>query len=134
MRRINANFLAIVKLEMEDLREDIEALIEQCTADRERGVVTNYVAMENLALFHNELLGLADFGRILEAADPAIFATLEEMIAHLRTSFRVHIRQSGLAEVVTLYVDRKLEKVRQYVAQAQTTPLAAPAHRDRAHA
>ena len=118
MPETRAKYLAILRLELDDLHEDIEALIRQTTKERESGNLTNYVFLENLALFKNELLGVDAFGKILEQTDPHAFATLDEMVDHLKTTFRARVKACGLAEVIELYVERKLVKVMQYVAQA----------------
>jgi len=115
MRHLKENYLAILRLELKDLHEDIEALIEHLTREKERGHLTNYVFMENLALFRNELLGVDAFGKILDQLDPEAFATLDEMVDHLRISFRAKVKSSGLAEAINIYVERKLVKVRNYI-------------------
>lgn len=115
MHRINENYLAILRLELKDLQEDIEVLIEQCTKARDEGSVTNYVFMENLALFRNELLGVDVFGKVLDVTDPGAYPTLDALVEHLKTDFQAQVKARGLAELINIYVGRKLEKVRQYV-------------------
>ena len=117
MRHVKENYLAILRLELKDLHEDIEALIAQLTQEKERGHLTNYVFMENLALFRNELLGVDAFGKILAQLDPDAFATLDDMVDHLNISFKAKVKASGLAEAINIYVERKLEKVRHYVTR-----------------
>ncbi len=115
MRKINEAYLSILKIELNDLYEDIEVLIEQCTQERESGRITNYVFMENLALFKNELLGVDAFEKIVRGTDPAAYGSLDEMLDHLKACFNDKIRSSGFPEVIRIYIERKLEKVRQYV-------------------
>ena len=117
MHKVNEKYLAILRVELEDLQEDIEELIAQITQEREEGGLTNYVFMENLALFRNELLGVDAFGRILDQLDPGAFATLDELVEHLKNTFRAKVKDAGLAKAIEVYVERKLEKVRQYVSQ-----------------
>lgn len=117
MRKVNEVYLSILRLELEDLHEDIEVMIEACKKEKEKGRLTNYVFMENLALFKNELLGVNAFGKIVEETDPTAFDTLETMVNHLKMRFREKIKTTGLAEVICIYVDRKLEKVQKYVTQ-----------------
>ena len=118
MPETRKKYLAILKLELEDLHEDIETVIQQTTKERESGSLTNNVFMENLALFKNELLGVDAFGRILDELDLGAFTSLEEMVDYLKTDFRAKVKAVGLAEVIDLLVERKLDKVMQYVAQA----------------
>ena len=118
MPETRAKYLAILRLELDDLHTDIEELIKQTTEERESRELTNYVYMENLALFKNELLGVDAFGRILDELDLGAFTSLEEMVDYLKTDFRAKVKAVGLAEVIDLLVERKLDKVMQYVAQA----------------
>jgi len=115
MPKIKEKYLSILRVELEDLQEDIETLIKQTTKEREAGNLTNYVFLENLALFRNELLGVDAFGTILEQLVPDDFATLDEMVDHLKIAFRAKVKACGLAEVIDVYVERKLDKVQQYV-------------------
>ncbi|MBN1420330.1 MAG: hypothetical protein JXP34_16235 [Planctomycetes bacterium] len=114
MLRTNENYLKILTIELEDLREDLEALIERCAAEREAGRLSPYVCLENLALFKNELLGVDAFGRIVRETDPSAFAALEAMIDHLRHRFRALARDAGFADAVHICIDRKLAKVAKY--------------------
>ena len=111
------NYLRIMAIELEDLTRDIERLIELCNREREAGRFTNYVFMENLATFKNELLGVNAFGRILDTTDPERFSDLEAMIDHLKGSFAEKVRACGLVEAVNICIRRKLDKVARYVTQ-----------------
>ena len=117
MRRINEFYISILRIELKDLQEDIEVLIEKCTEERERGNLTNYVFMENLALFKNELLGVDAFGRILDETDPKAYDALDEMVEELKQKFQAKVKASGLAEAINVYVERKLREVARYVTQ-----------------
>lgn len=117
MRNLKGKFIGILRVELRDLQEDIEDLIEQTTKERERGNLTNYVFIQNLALFKNELLGVNAFGRILDELDVEPFGTLDELVDHLKSSFRARVKAAGLAEAINVYVERKVDKVRRYVTQ-----------------
>ena len=122
MRNVNEAYLAILKIEMADLHDDIQVLIDECTKEREQGGLTNYVFMENLALFKNELLGVDAFQKVIDDTDIGSFPTLDEMVDHLTVTFREKAKVCGLAEVINIYVARKLDKVRKYVTQIQPKP------------
>jgi len=122
MHRENEAYLAILKIEMADLQGDIQILIDECTKAKEEGGVTNYVFMENLALFKNELLGVDTFEKVIEDTNPASFRTLDSLVDHLSRTFREKTKAFGLAEVINIYVARKLDKVRKYVTQVQPKP------------
>ena len=111
------HYLQILRIELEDLREDLELLIDECNKRYEKEAITEHVFLANLALFKNELLGVDEFYRIMDETDPETFDTLESMVEYLRTCFREKIKQYGIAEAVNICIERKLEKVAKYVTQ-----------------
>lgn len=115
MATTSEKYLAVLRLELADVQHDIEALIEGITKERESGELTNYVFLENLALFRNELLAVNAFDRILDKVDPVAHAELHELVDYVRTSFRAQVEAGGFAEAIIGYVERKLDKVERYV-------------------
>ncbi len=117
MKQILKNYARILQIELEDLSEDIQLLIKDCKRKREKGLITNYVCMENIALYQNELYALEAFQQILQQSDPQAFGDLDAFLAHLKTSFSEKSSQSGYAKVTNILLDRKMEKVRKYIIQ-----------------
>ena len=117
MRHAKKHYLAIMEIELEDLKEDLELMIETCENDINTGKITEHVYMANLTLFRNELLGVGDFMRILNHTNPDDFTDLDAMIASLKIKFCEKIKTLGLAEAVNICINRKLNKVRKYVSQ-----------------
>ena len=121
------NYLRILDLELEDLREDLQCMIEECTRKWQEGKLTNYVHRENVATFKSEMIGLETFRRIVAETDPEEFPDLESMVEHLKRRFHEYIRTAGIPEAVNVCIDRKLNKVARYVTQgsAVTPPQSA---------
>ena len=117
MRLYKKHYLQILKIELEDLREDLVLLIEECKSSYKKESITEHVFLANLTLFKNELLGVDEFFKIIEETDPEAFENLDAMTDHLRKRFKQKIDTYGLAEAVKVCVDRKLEKVAKYVMQ-----------------
>ena len=117
MSNRNRKFLDILKIELQDLRADFEELKGQIVQKRERGDLTNYVCMENLALLENELLGLQTCSRMIDETDETQFETLDALAEHVKTTLRERVRAAGLAEAICEFLDRKVEKVRGYTAR-----------------
>jgi hypothetical protein len=115
MREIKTNYLKILRIEIEDLKQDIEILIEGLKREHESELLTNYVFMENLIVFRNELLGVDDFYQVIDSTDPDKYATLDEMIAAILASFSDMVVQRRLPREIIQYVERKMAKVKQYV-------------------
>ncbi|RKY48606.1 MAG: hypothetical protein DRP88_01765 [Candidatus Neomarinimicrobiota bacterium] len=117
MRKVKECYLKILKIELEDLKDDIEQLIEETRKEKDAGKLTNYVFFQNIALFKNELLGLNVFEGIIESTNPEDFDNLDEMIVHLKERFFKKIKTLGLAEAIRVYVGRKMTKAKRYVVE-----------------
>jgi len=113
MRHVIKNFVAILKVEIEDLAADIELLLTENQRKKDAGTITDYVYLENQALFRHELLGVQSFARILAQTDPDTFEKLDDLIVHLRDAFR----EGGYVRAINICVERKMKKVTQYVTQ-----------------
>jgi len=111
------NYLRILDLELEDLKEDLQCMIEECTRRWQEGQLTNYVHRENVATFKSEMIGLDTFRRIVEETDPEEFPDLESMAEYLKKRFHRYICAAGIPEAVNICIDRKLNKVARYVTQ-----------------
>ena len=115
MRETKRYYLKMLRVEIEDLREDINLLIEEYNRLHEKEQLSSYVFSENLIVFRKELLGVDAFFRLLDEINPDRFETIDDLIAHLSAAFKDMVRQSGLPAVIETYVERKLLKVREYI-------------------
>lgn len=113
------NFLEIMKLELEDLAEDIQILKEECEQRNKTGQITNYVYMENRALYENELHAIKSFRRMITAVDHHQFPKLDPLIDHLRTNFQTIMQSCGYAEAGKICIERKMLKVARYISGPQ---------------
>ena len=118
MRSVKKHYLAILSVELDDLKEDIEHLITELEQSKNQHRCTEHVFLHNLTLFRNELLGVNAFHKILDEIDPADYTALEEMINEIKTRFKLRVQMYGLAEVINLLIERKLDKVARYVGLA----------------
>lgn len=119
MRDIKRYYLRMLRVELDDLKDDIDLLIDEYTRLHDSEQLSNYVFYENLTVIRKELLGVDFFCRVLDETDPDRFATLDDLIGHLTRTFRTMVRDRGLPEVIESYVERKLLKVREYVLHGQ---------------
>ena len=109
------NFLEILKLELDDLNEDIQTLKQECEYKLKKGVITNYVHMENMALYDNELHAVNAFRRIVEVSEPDSFHSLDDLVIHINETFRTVMKACGYAEAGRISIERKMLKVAKYV-------------------
>ena len=117
MRKMKKRYMEILNIELDDLKEDLERLVQDTKEKRQNGRLTEHVYLANLTLFKNELLGVDAFYKIMEKTDPDAFENLDALLNHLRNAFREKVRVCGLARAVNVCVERKLRKVARYVTQ-----------------
>lgn len=117
MRQVKKNYLAILAIELDDLKDDIEHLISELECNKRDHRCTEHVFLHNLTLFRNELLGVDAFHKILDEINPENYETLDDMIEEIRKRFQLRVQMYGLAEAIHLLIDRKLGKVAKYVTQ-----------------
>lgn len=108
-------YLKILRIEIEDLQDDIGGLIAECKKEVETGILSNYVFLQNLTIFKKELLSLGVFFKILDSIDTEQYESLDDMIDFIRTSFSEKIKEYDLIQAINVYVERKLIKVKKYV-------------------
>jgi len=117
MRALKNNYIAILRIELNDLLTDLEKLIEECSKGHQTGMISENVLMQNLAVFKNEILGVHRFQRILDNIHAQEYERLDDMIEDIRLKFHALIHDHGLADAIQIYIDRKLLKVERYVKQ-----------------
>ncbi len=110
-------YLEILRIEINDLSEDITALQDRYRGRGQKGEITDYVVMENVAVLEREIHGVATVRECLAHVRAEDYASLDEMLAAIRE--RLDERCGAFDPVVRRLVDRKLEKVTSYVRLIQ---------------
>lgn len=111
-----AKFLRVFTAELEDLLEDI-GLAERRHAERlARREITDYVFMENDALFRIEGESIRRILNSIDQIDLSLYTTVDELCAALDASIKAAVRDREQPEAICAFVGKKLEKVRKYVA------------------
>ncbi len=115
MHEMKKKYMKILRIEIEDLREDINDLIEHCKKESETEIISSYVSQENIVIFRKELSELEIFFKILDSIDPDKFENLDELIEFIRDRFTEKIKEFGLIRAIGKFIDRKMIKVKKYV-------------------
>ena len=115
MHEMKKKYLKILRIEIEDLQEDIYGLIRESEKEHDDGLVSEFVFLENLTVFKREILSLGVFFQILDSVDPERFENLDDMIEFIRISFNEKITECSLIKAINRYVERKVMKVKKYV-------------------
>jgi hypothetical protein len=117
MKDLLRRFLGILKVELEDLEDDIEDLLELCQRRKDHSEITDYVYQENKTLLLNEIAALKSLVHGLDGLDTGRFATQQQMIQEVDRLIRTRARESAFPEAVYSLVKRRLDKVAQYLLQ-----------------
>jgi len=108
-------YLRILDLELQSLEEDIGLLIDDYKRRKEKGEITNYVLLENLALLQSQMNGIASFRRLLASVDPESHPDLDALVRDIHSRIKAIMDRSSFPESLYPLVLRRLAKVAQYV-------------------
>jgi hypothetical protein len=117
MKDILHRFIGILKIELEDLEEDIDDLLELCQRQKNSKEITNYVYLENKSLLLNEIAGIKSLINSLDTWDARKFESKEEMFQEIDRMVHARTRECAFPEAVYSLVKRRLDKVVQYLMQ-----------------
>jgi hypothetical protein len=110
-------FIAILKVELEDLESDIGDLLEICQRRKDNREISDYVYLENKTLLTNEIAALKSLIHSLDDWDTGRFGSQLEMFAEVDRLIHTKTRESAYPEAVYGLVKRRLDKVVQYLQQ-----------------
>ncbi|MDC7225748.1 MAG: hypothetical protein PQJ61_03165 [Spirochaetales bacterium] len=108
-------YLSILKIELEDLIEDLEFGEAALARRLKEHEITEYVFLENVGLLKKEILGIERVKIMLNESDKNI-QSIEELRNHVEAYFKDEIRSAGLPHVVFNLISRKLDKVSRYMS------------------
>ena len=119
MRALLNKFISIFRIELEDLREDINDLIEILERRKDCQEITNYVYMGNKGVLLNEIASVEELLDSISTIDAYQYESVEEMIADVHQMIDTRIKERDFPEVVHDMVQRKFDKVCKYVIGSQ---------------
>ena len=110
-----AKYLKVLKIELEDLEEDLEVMKELYDRREQRNEITDYVFLENVALLKTEIAGVESLVKSIDDIPVDQFSHLDEFVDYVDALFRERTEHSGYPEAVYALVKRKLSKVSRYI-------------------
>ena len=69
-------YLKVLKVELQDIIEDMKMMIEICRKRQKSGEISKYVSWQNTALFIHEIKGLSNLLKDIDTMDPSQHKTL----------------------------------------------------------
>ena len=115
MKHLKEHFVALLTMELDDMKEDLEALARHCAARRERGEISDYVCRENLAGYTNLGSDLDCLLEMLKHVDPEQYAGVPELIADFEEKCRERLAELGWATGMARTLRRKMDKIATYL-------------------
>ncbi|MAG13193.1 MAG: hypothetical protein CMN78_01215 [Spirochaetales bacterium] len=115
MREKYQKYLKVLKIELEDLEEDLLLMAKIYQQREANNEITDYVFLENLTLLQSEISGIEQILKSIDTIDVDSFKTLDEMVEHVDVEFREKTEKSNFPEAVYALVKRKLSKVSAYI-------------------
>jgi hypothetical protein len=117
MQKKLTKFLEVLRIELEDLERDLDALIELYRARKDTHDITNYVYLENKGLLANELRCIANLLDSLYEVDATRYESVDAMIDDVERMIAERSETCAFPEVVSTLVARKIAKVRRFVTE-----------------
>lgn len=111
----NRTFLKILKIEIDDLKLNVQDLIEGYRKQYEAGDISHYVFQENSAILQNKLLGLEDFDRDLAHAAEKKYDNTDELVFELKSRLDRIIKDRCIVRSLRNCVYPLIDKVYRYV-------------------
>jgi hypothetical protein len=119
VKELKRKYLKLLKIELEDLAEDLEIILEMNSRKKDKGEITNYVYMENVSLLQHEIACLDDFMTYCETLakeQPAGLASLEELASYFCRCLAERARKSDYPQAVMQLVEKRMSKIVRYMA------------------
>jgi hypothetical protein len=115
MNEHKKKFIGIIKIELEELIEDLNHLVDDYREKKENDLITNYVFLENLALLRHEMYGIKKLSELISALNVNDFRNIEEISEYIAEMLQKKISTSDFESCLLPMVCRRLAKAAHYV-------------------
>ncbi len=119
MRKLLHKFISILRLELEDLEDDVCDLIELLEKRKDSREITNYVYLGNKGVLMNDIACIKELLDDIATIDAYKYKSVEVMIEDVETIIEKKIREGAFPEMMHNLVQRKFDKVKKYIMQSQ---------------
>jgi len=117
-----SHFIRVLKVELEDLMEDIKHRIQLNDVRFQHEDITHYVHEENMALLNREIDALGNFIGIVDGIDAAIYKDVDEVEAALLANSKNLVARMEDPEAIYIQLKRKMRKVRMFLSSDAIEP------------
>jgi hypothetical protein len=103
-------FLGILKIELEDVQDDIASMIEALGERLQRGECTEYVCKENTALYRTEIDSLHDFLKEIDGRS-AQYGTAQEAADDILKLLPEKVKTWNYPKFMINLIERKVRMI-----------------------
>lgn len=118
MSEARRKYVRILRIELEDLQEDVQVLRQHCLDQKRHDGISNYVFRENMSLMRSEILAIESLTKVLDDLDPDAYADVDQLMGDLQRRFRESLEHHGMVKMLGSLLQRKFTKVARYVKEA----------------
>ena len=115
MKDLCRKFLRLLRVELEDLKEDLDLFMEVMQARHDSGEITDYVYNENLAVLRNEVMGLHECLRGCADSESLGQGTVQEIADTFKARLHQRLKDHGYVTALYSLVDRRIERIAGYL-------------------
>lgn len=111
-------FLKVLTIELEDLKMEIEMMIRAVEKEKITEKISNYVFLENLAIFRDEINAVDLLQHLLDdlfIEDDS--SDLKELKHRVLGIFLQRIHDLQMPQIMGDWIERKIEKAYQFIMQ-----------------
>ncbi len=120
MKDLLQKYLKLLKIELEDVEEDLSVLLELHEQRKQRGEITNYVFLENVAVLKKGILGIRNFLQSVDILDAGKYSSLTEMIEDIDNLFKQKTKDYNFPEAIYTLTERKFNKIAKYILSSES--------------
>jgi hypothetical protein len=123
MVNVLRHYLRLLRVEIQDMLEEIEMLIEHLETRFACDDISSYVRLENEGVLRRELGAIGHFIALVDEIEPANYKSIPEMEQDILSRADEIVKKQEQPEVVLVLLKRKIDKVREFISAADKPPI-----------
>ncbi len=116
MKAKATKFLSILKMELEEIQEDLKTLLEIYRCYEQKHEITNYVLQENSSLIQAEIAALRSLFKFLDSFSIEGCGSLDELAEAVLSKFKELIKKKEFPQALYYLIERRVQKVVKYLS------------------
>lgn len=110
-------FLKILRIEIQDIENDLETLVKLHQTREQKGEITQYVYRVNMSQLMNEINGIRALLKSFDTLSTQNYSSCKEMIMDIDAKIKDYLKDFHYGEALYRFVKRKIDKVAYYLRE-----------------